>query len=257
MNLKNATAASASVLLASFVSATTFADEIPTPPAVATILMEQGLKYHGQFEVPGDTAVGHAFSFQGEPVSTFMVDDDHLIIGEMIDKNGVSVAEPQLHDMIKAPILENLWEHLENATVVTEGADDAPHELYTITDASCPYCNKMWQESHELVLSGDLKVHHLLVDLIGPESGGKAAAILQADDPVAAMMRHQSRFPAGGIAPVSITAETQAALDENLAIMRSIGGGGTPTSFYQDENGDVQKIGGAVEQDYLQSVFGL
>jgi thiol:disulfide interchange protein DsbG len=71
-------------------------------------------------------------------------------------------------------------------------------------------------------------------------SPGKAAAILEAKDPLAAIMKNEREFNMerfGGLNEVLPSPATEKALEENLAILRATELVATPTLIYRSRQG--------------------
>lgn len=141
-----------------------------------------------------------------------------------------------------------LWQKLGRATYVTEGAKQPQHLFYVITDANCPYCNELWREL-QLFYGQGLEVRYVMVGILSDSSPGKAAAILEAKDPVAALDRDETQYGklpddlGGGIAPLaSPKPKTLTALKSNEQLMHDLGVQGTPALIYIDSHGMMQTI---------------
>lgn len=226
-------------------------------PASITTLLDQGLKFHGTFNAPGDIR-GYALSYNNEPVAVYIPStSDHAIIGTLIDPQGNAVMENQLQALVLEPMLEATWSALENTRFISEGPDNASHVVYTLTDPNCPYCNALWKSSRPLIEQGELQLRHVLVGVLSEDSLRKAAAILESNDPPSALETHELNFRDGGIRPVVPSEESRALLTRHAQLMREAGATGTPTSYYRDEEGNVQRINGAVSTDQLRDILGV
>ncbi len=83
-----------------------------------------------------------------------------------------------------------------------------------------------------------MQIRHVMVGVIREDSPGKAAAILEASDPQAALTQNERDHDKGGIAPLkTIPAETSAKLNSNVELMRRLGFSGTPGLVAQGSNG--------------------
>lgn len=141
-----------------------------------------------------------------------------------------------------------LWQRLGQATWVADGASHPRHLFYVIADANCPYCNELWQKLRSLYGQG-LQVRFVMVGILADSSPGKAAAILEARDPAAALDRDEAGYGklpddlGGGIPPLAKPkASTLAALKRNERLMYDLGAQGTPVLVYRDQKGDMQVI---------------
>ena len=141
-----------------------------------------------------------------------------------------------------------LWQKLGKAAYVTEGAKQPQHLFYVITDANCPYCNELWREL-QLFYGQGLEVRYVMVGILSDSSPGKAAAILEAKDPSAALDQDEAQYGkltddlGGGIAPLAtLKPNTLAALKSDEKLMRDLGVQGTPALIYIDSHGMLQTI---------------
>ncbi|WP_136254665.1 thiol:disulfide interchange protein DsbG [Onishia niordana] len=226
-------------------------------PASITTLLDQGLKFHGTFNAPDDIQ-GYALSYDNEPVAAYIPStSDHAIIGTLIDPQGNAVMENQLQALVLEPMLEATWSAFEDTRFIPEGDDDASHIVYTLTDPNCPYCNALWKSSRPLIDQGELQLRHVLVGVLSEGSLRKAAAILESNAPTKALETHELNFRNGGISPVVPSEESRALLRRHAQLMREAGATGTPTSYYRDDEGNVQRINGAVSTDRLRDILGV
>ena len=80
-----------------------------------------------------------------------------------------------------------VWGQLEKSHWIADGREGAPRTVYVFTDPNCPYCNKLWADARPWVDAGKLQLRHVMVGILTPTSAGKAAALLGAKDPAAAL----------------------------------------------------------------------
>ncbi|GGX86347.1 thiol:disulfide interchange protein DsbG [Litchfieldella qijiaojingensis] len=228
----------------------------PLPESI-TALLDQGFKFHGTFNAPGDIQ-GYALSYNNQPIPAYVPSTaDYAIVGKLIDPQGKDVMGSRVHTLVVGPILEAAWSAFEDTRFIPEGADDASHIVYTLTDPNCPYCNALWKSSRPLIEQGELQLRHVLVGVLSEDSFRKAAAILESNNPAIALETHELNFRDGGIGPVTPSEESRALLTRHAQLMREAGATGTPTSYYRDEEGNVQRIDGAVSTDQLRGILGI
>lgn len=141
-----------------------------------------------------------------------------------------------------------LWQRLGQAAYVAEGATHPQHLFYVVTDANCPYCNELWQKLRPFYSQG-LQVRYVMVGILADSSTGKAAAILEARDPVAMLDRDEAGYGklpddlGGGIRPLAHPKpHTLALLKSNERLMYDLGGQGTPMLIYRDSKGEMHVI---------------
>lgn len=242
-----------------FVAGCSQADN-PDLPATLQALEKQGLTVIEEFDVGGEGR-GEVRAFAGvagdQPVAVYLLSGGSAIVGTRVNANGEAVDEPMLLELVAKPMGEQTWARLEAANWVLDGAADAPRVVYTFSDPNCPYCNRFWETARPWIDSGKVQLRHLLVGIIKEDSPTKVAAILDADDPSAALLENERRFAEGGVAPAqTVSAEVQAVLDANQMLMVSQGFRGTPGIIVRDENGLIQKYNGMPQPDALADVLG-
>lgn len=233
------------------------ADTVSPLPESITALLDQGFVFHGTFETPDDL-LGYALSYDNKPVAAYRSStSDHAIIGTLIDPQGSAAMESQLQALVLQPMLEASWSAFEDTRFITEGEDEASHVVYTLTDPNCPYCNALWKSSRSLIEQGELQLRHVLVGVLSEDSLRKAAAVLESNDPTKALESHELSFVDGGISPVMPSEESRTLLKRHAQLMQEAGATGTPTSYYRDEEGMVQRIDGAVSTVQLRDILGI
>jgi thiol:disulfide interchange protein DsbG len=136
--------------------------------------------------------------------------------------------------------------------------------VYVIFDPNCPYCHVVYQES-QAHLKG-FQFRWIPVGVLTPSSPGKAAALLAAKDPLAALRQNEDHFvrargKLGGIAPLqTISAATAGELQDNLMLLQATGMRVVPKLLYLRRNGEVRLIEGALNaadfSSMLQDVAG-
>lgn len=220
-------------------------------------LESQGLSIHGPLKVPGGLeAYGASMGNQALAVY-IMPDANYALVGALIDAKGNSVAEAELQRIVSAPMERESWASLEKAAWVPDGDPKAPRVVYVFTDANCPFCHELWSSARPWVDAGKVQLRHILVGVIREDSPAKAAAILEAVDPQAALTQNEMNHASGGIAAVaSISAETSAKLNSNVELMRRLGFGGTPGVIARNSDGTLIFQNGVPRGDDLKKLFG-
>ena len=226
-------------------------------PAPIKALEAEGVEVVGTFKAPGGLT-GYAGLAGMQPLAIYLTGDGkHAIVGTMIDGKGNNLSEKPVADLVNKPMTDQVWKQLGQSTWVGDGKNTAPRIVYVFTDPNCPYCNKFWNDARPWVKAGKVQLRHVMVAILGPTSPGKAAAILAAKDPEAALTQHEQGHATGGIKPLSrIPQETAAQLETNQKLMQQLGSSATPTIFYKDAGGKVRKIQGAPSGGLLTEVLG-
>lgn len=225
-------------------------------PAPVRALESRGLEVIGRFEAPGGMT-GYAAVLEQQPLSIYVTaDGKHAVIGPMVDAKGANLSDAALERMATAPMGERAWKQLEASSWIADGRP-APRIVYAFMDPNCPYCGRFWKDARPWVDTGKVQVRHVMVGILGPTSGPKAAAILMAKDPAAALAQHERDRGGGGIKPpAKVDPAVQAKLDANRALMQSLGSGATPTLFYRDAKGVVRSVQGAPSPEMLTAILG-
>jgi len=122
-------------------------------------------------------------------------------------------------------IAGHLLDSIDQATWVAEGK--GKHIVYIFFDPDCPYCHKLYDALRPLVAERNLQLRWIPVGMLAATSLGKAAAILQAADPLVAFRNNENNFnfsdsgPGGGIAPAAtISEQTRLNLAANLSLLQ-------------------------------------
>lgn len=226
-------------------------------PAPIKAIEAQGVEVIGTFKAPGGLT-GYAGVVEMQPLAIYLTaDGKHAIVGSMIDAKGNNLSQKSLENLVSKPMTDRVWKQLEQSTWVADGKNTAPRVIYTFTDPNCPYCNKFWNDARPWVASGKVQLRHVMVAILGPTSPGKAAAILAAKDPQAALTQHEQQHAASGVKPLEqIPEKIGAQLDANQKLMQQLGASATPTIFYKDASGKLQKMQGAPSAAMLPKILG-
>ncbi|SDH03024.1 thiol:disulfide interchange protein DsbG [Pelagibacterium luteolum] len=228
-----------------------------TSSAALRALEGQGVTIHGSLDVPGGlNAFGASAGTQGMAVY-IMPDSDYAVIGTLIDAEGNPVAEEALRQIVSEPMEQGAWDALEASSWVQDGDPSAERVIYTFTDANCPFCNELWHAARPWVEADKVQLRHVMVGVIRADSAGKAATILEADDPEAAMTQNVMNHAQGGVEPIeSISAETTEKLSENVQLMQQLGFSGTPGMVARAADGSLVLRPGVPRGPALEELFG-
>ena len=255
-----ALAATAAVGIAGVVTQVVVA--APERPAALQALEKQGVTIVGTFPAPGGLTAWAGYIGQ-RPLSLFVTPDGkHVIAGTLLDAQGEEVAEAALEKTVRGAMTAGAWSKLESSHWIEDGKKDAPRTVYVFTDPNCPYCNKFWADARPWVDSGKVVLRHVMVGILAPTSAGKAAALLAAKDPAAALSAYErghmeqngKSIASGRVRPLAdaglkpledIPADIERKLTANHRLMASLGLQATPAMVWRDANGAVQMRTGA------------
>ena len=226
-------------------------------PAPIKAIEAQGVEIIGTFAAPGGLT-GYAGVAQMQPLAIYLTaDGKHAIVGSMIDAKGNNLSQKSLEKLVGKPMTDRVWSQLEKSTWIGDGKSTAPRVVYTFTDPNCPYCNKFWKDARPWVDAGKVQLRHVMVAILGPTSPGKAAALLSAKDPQAALTQHEQQHAKGGTQALSqVPTNIRAQLDANQKLMQQLGSSATPTIFYKDASGKLQTMQGAPSAEVLVKIMG-
>jgi thiol:disulfide interchange protein DsbG len=226
-------------------------------PAPIKALEAKGVEVIGTFDAPGGLS-GYAGMIEQQPLAIYLTaDGKQAIVGAMIDAQGVDLSQEPLNRLVSKPMTEKVWKLLEGSSWIADGAKNAPRVIYTFTDPNCPYCNKFWKDARPWVKAGKVQVRHVIVAILGPTSPGKAAALLSAQDPQAALTQHEQQHGSGGIKPLAqVSLKVRAQLDANQMLMQQLGFSATPTTLYKDGDGNLKNMQGAPSAEMLGRILG-
>lgn len=226
-------------------------------PAPIKALEAKGVEVIGTFDAPGGLS-GYAGMIEQQPLAIYLTaDGKQAIVGSMIDAEGVDLSQEPLNRLVSKPMTEKVWKLLEGSSWIADGAKNAPRVIYTFTDPNCPYCNKFWKDARPWIKAGKVQVRHVIVAILGPTSPGKAAALLSAQDPQAALTQHEQQHGSGGIKPLAqVLPKVRAQLDANQMLMQQLGFSATPTTLYKDGNGNLKNMQGAPSAEMLGRILG-
>lgn len=214
-------------------------------PAPVERLQEDGLEVVESFKAPGGMT-GYIGRFAGKPVEMYLTPDkNHLVVGTLINAAAEPVASERLS---RLPSTSFTWKALQESHWVVEGNANAKRIVYVFTDPNCPYCEKFRQAAQPYLAKGNVQLRHILVGLLRPSSAEKAAQILTAPDPSAALTQLANKTIFGkakGVPKLSDVPEAaHQQVAKNTQFMRKHQVFATPTVVYKDSNGKLRQVSG-------------
>jgi thiol:disulfide interchange protein DsbG len=164
---------------------------------------------------------------------------------------------------VAAPAATALWQRLERAAWIMQGAKPPAHLIYVITDADCPYCHELWLSLQPFYASG-LQVRYVMVGIVSRDSPGKAAAILEAPNPSLALDQNEKNWArladdlGGGIPALRRPKSTTlAALSSNEKLMSDLGVEGTPALIYRSADHSMHVAQSVSDPTKLRSILAV
>lgn len=146
---------------------------------------------------------------------------------------------------------------LSNAAWIEEGGNE--RVIYTLFDANCPACQLLYSNLRKFVRDGQITIRWVPVAIVNETSLGKAAAILEAADPLAALRRNEEHYDsqtyAGAIEEQIPSAETERKLRRNTELMNLLRVPVVPTMVFMDRQGEATIMQGALSPLALSKVI--
>lgn len=149
---------------------------------------------------------------------------------------------------------QQLLRGAQEAVAVSEG--HGPRVVYVFFDPNCAYCHLLYGTFQPLIRRDQLTVHWIPVGIVSPSSLGKAAAILDARSPAAALAYNESHYDArddeGGIDEALPSRKTRALVRRNERFLARAPVDAVPTTVLREARGRVLVIQGALSPLALQ-----
>ncbi len=146
---------------------------------------------------------------------------------------------------------------LPKATWVADGR--GRRAVYIFFDPNCPACQLLYRNLRGLIEPHELQVRWVPVAIVNATSLGKAAAILEAPDPAAALRENEERYAAeaysGGIAEHLPSRQTELKVRANEHLLNKLDIPVVPTMLFADKDGRAVMIQGALSPLALRKVF--
>jgi thiol:disulfide interchange protein DsbG len=155
----------------------------------------------------------------------------------------------------------HLMSNLSASSWIQEG--DGSKIIYVFFDPNCPYCHNVYDSLVKIrKTQPDLQYRWVPLAMLGGTSLGKAAAIIQAPNPLVAFHQSERNYgfldndTGGGIQPIkNITNATKLMLDENLSIIQGENLAGIPVVVFQATDGKPFYFMGQRTQTQLQELL--
>lgn len=224
-------------------------------PAPVEAMRERGIEVLERFDAPSGLT-GYTALYNGRPLALYVTEDGkHALIGSLLNADGEDLTGAVLEEKVSRPQSKVMWEKLKDSTWIADGSDKAEKIVYVFTDPNCPYCKRFWKDARPWVDAGKVQLRHVMVGTLGESSQKKAAYLLAAKDPKAALQGNESgKTPAQEVKAVAEQQRKQ--LDENQQLMALLGASGTPAILYLDPTDMLQMHPGAPQGEQLIELFG-
>jgi len=158
----------------------------------------------------------------------------------------------------KAAVAEKMLAGIDQATWVEEGK--STHVVYIFFDPNCPYCHRVYLQTRDWIKHNATELRWIPVGVLTVTSPGKAAAILDAKDPLQAFYHsedHYAGMDSGGAADEELMAtdKTARALKANVSLLRLSGFDAVPTLLFRAHDGAAILLQGAPSVDKLKLIL--
>lgn len=223
-------------------------------PAPIEAMRDRGIEVLERFDAPSGLT-GYTALYNGRPLALYVTaDGEHALIGSLLDAKGEDLTGAVLEEKVSRPQSKVMWEKLSNSNWIADGSDKAEQIIYVFTDPSCPYCKRLWKDARPWVDAGKIQLRHVMVGTLGESSQKKAAYLLSAKDPAAALKGNESgKSPAKEI---KVESKQLQQIESNQELMRMLGVNGTPAVLQLDDTGMMQLHPGAPQGEQLLELFG-
>jgi len=150
---------------------------------------------------------------------------------------------------------------LHTTTWIADG--DGMKIVYFFFDPNCPHCNEAYEQMKPvLAADGGFQMRYVPMGVLLPSSAGKAAAIMQSANPLAAYHHMEEGYgfsshgDGGAIDPIKdISPATQKALDANYAILKNNHIPGMPLIVFQGDDGKPFMLFGAKSTAFYRQLL--
>ena len=141
-----------------------------------------------------------------------------------------------------------LYKALQQVRFIQQGQSDAKHSFYAVIDPNCSFCHALFEASQTAIKTGKLAVRWVVLGVVKPSSPLKAMAILNAQDPLKALVDNENAFnydtEEDGIQPLSrITDAELNKLNQNIDALKNFIDA-VPVIIYKNKQGEIRISGG-------------
>ncbi len=148
---------------------------------------------------------------------------------------------------------------IKQATWIRDGK--SAHVIYVFFDPNCPYCHKVYEMLRPQVQRGEVELRWVVIGKLMETSVGKAATMLEAENPTEAFYRNERDFSQvtgkfGGIEEEPLPREeTIRQLNANHALLNRSGFDAVPALLFRTKDGKADIIRGAPPAAFLEKLL--
>jgi len=141
------------------------------------------------------------------------------------------------------------------ATWIAEGKGSGI--VYIFFDPNCPSCQFLYRNLRAFVKTNQYQFRWIPVAIVNATSLGKAAAILEAQDPLTAFRQNEERYKAyaGGLDEHIPSEKTERILAANESLLNGLNIPVIPSMLFAGKNNEAILIQGALSPLALRKVF--
>lgn len=231
------------------------AQEVPTPLKLAA---QGGLKIERSFKAEGGLTGWILSEGPGRNMVVYTSADGNVAIaGTMLNAKGENLSAKYADQYGTKVDYGKYWSRLEKSAYVAEGAKNPKSVIYVFKDANCGYCHQAWRAFQPYEKSG-LQIRWVMVSFLSADSANKAAFVMNAKDPDAAMSElHENFGKKSALSSTPVSADIRAKLEANGKLMQEMGFRGTPATLYKDKSGKVQAVEGMPRPAQIAAITGV
>ena len=238
------------------------------PKAVADLGIP-GAKVDKTFDTGLEGINGWVISVENDTNVIYTTEDGkHAFVGMILGEGGENLTQAHMEEHMENSPLANMpgragasqadngYSDDEEAKAL-ELIQDAPfyveegsgeRVLYVIYDTQCPYCQRMYEASRDVL--EDVTIRWVPVGFLGEQSLHEAAQIVDAENPAEAM----ATIKQGGSISGASSTEAMDLVSQNSQLTQQAGIGATPTTIYEDANGEAQIRRGALRAAEIRNL---
>jgi thiol:disulfide interchange protein DsbG len=162
-----------------------------------------------------------------------------LMITGLAASLAIQAGSPDKSRIMAGRLLDNI----DQATWIAEGS--GKHIVYIFFDPNCPYCHRLYERLRPLIGQLGLQLRWIPVAMLSDTSLGKAAAVLQAADPLKALRHNEDDFgfsdegAGGAIVPAAVVSNaTRLNLTVNLSLLQEQNLFAVPVVVFRAKDGE-------------------
>ena len=170
---------------------------------------------------------------------------DFFIPGPFFNSEGNDITKEMLQKYGGLAAPKDVADQLQNSGFVA--GTNGPI-LTAFFEPYCGYCNQLFTQLAPKIDKGEVRVRFVMVGFLAEDSLARAADIVNASNPYAALKTWEGTKDKSKVKTSSATEEEKSKILQNNMAMNKAGQSGTPALVFCDKNGDVQ-ISSGMPQD--------